>query len=118
MSNETDFGDMTPAGADESDDDYDLQNDFQTVELEDAGDTVVGELIDVLEDIGKYDSMAYLMESDGEKVMVWGNASINAGFDAADDIEAGDMVGIQKTDRTYENEYGEFAQYEVRFQKA
>lgn len=119
MSNEMDFGDMTRTGGDESDDSYDLQNDFQTVEMEDAGDTVVGELIDVLEDIGQYDSRAYLLESDGEKVMVWGNASINAAYDSAeDDIDAGDMLGIQRTDRTYENEYGEFAQYEVRYQKA
>lgn len=115
---ETDFADMTGTGGNDSENDYDLQN-FDAYDFGDAGDTVVGELLKRIEEVGQYETTVYLLESDGEKVMVWSNASIEAGYDAAeDDIEAGDMLGIQKTDRTYENEYGEFAQYDVRYQKA
>jgi hypothetical protein len=116
--NDTDFADMRQTGGQNDEDDYDLQN-FESFDFEDAGDTVVGELLKRIEEVGKYESTVYLLESDGEKVMVWGNGSIDAAYDAADDeIEVGDMVGFQKTDRTYENEYGEFAQYDVRYQKA
>lgn len=106
-----------------SDYDYDL-NDFAAVEWPDAEDdvhTVVGELVHVAEDIGQYDSTAYLLEGeDGEKIMVWGNGSIDAAMNRAFDGEAevGDTFGIRQTGETYENKYGEFASFEVRFSKA
>jgi len=114
------FDEMESTAGVESEDDYNLDNfesyDFPEDETETA--TVVGELLKVIEEIGQYDSTAYLLEDEeGEKVMVWGNSSINAGFENGD-IEAGDTVGIRQTGETYENEYGTFAQYEVRFQKA
>lgn len=113
------FDEMESTAAENGNDDYDLQ-DFDAFDFPDAGEsaTVVGELLKVIEEIGKYDSTAYLLnDEEGENVMVWGNASINAGFENGD-IEVGDSVGIRQTTETYENEYGEFAQYEVRFQKA
>lgn len=113
------FDDMETT-ADETSGNYDY-DDFETFSFPDDENetaTVVGELLSVDEEIGKYDSTVYLMETpDGEKVMVWGNGSINAAFDP-ELIEIGDTVGIRQTGETYENDYGTFAQYEVRFQKA
>lgn len=100
-------------------DDYDFDN-WETLELDDAGAAVVGRLEAVIENIGQYDSTAYLIEvssddnSDVRRVMVWGNASINAGFESAEAGE-GDMLGIRNTGETYENEYGEYPEYEVRY---
>lgn len=112
--------DNMDSAADDSDYEYSL-SDFETFDFPDEETetaTVVGELLDIAENVGKYDSTAYLLsDENGEKVMVWGNGSINAGFDNAP-IETGDTVGIRQTGETYSNEYGEFAQYEVRFQKA
>ena len=110
----------SPAG---SESDYDL-DDFEAVEWPDENEatkTVVGELLTVIEEIGKYDSTAYLLENEeGEQIMVWGNGSINTGFSQAEEagLEEGDHVGIRKTGETYENEYGEYPQFEVRFQSA
>lgn len=114
------FDNMDSAAGGESEYEYQL-TDFETFDFPDDPDetaTVVGELLDIAENVGKYDSTAYLLsDENGEKVMVWGNGSINAGFDNAP-IETGDTVGIRQTGETYENDYGEFSQYEVRFQKA
>lgn len=99
--------------------DYDFDN-WETLELDDAGAAVVGRLEAVIENIGQYDSTAYLIEVSSEdnedvrRVMVWGNASINAGFENAEASE-GDMLGIRNTGETYENEYGEYPEYEVRY---
>lgn len=109
--------------APESQYDYDL-NDFATVEWPDdvnEAKTVIGELLHVAEGVGQYDSTAYLLEDeDGDRVMVWGNASINAAFGRAEDggLEVGDTVGIRQTGETYENKHGEFASFEVRYAKA
>ena len=114
------FEEMESTADVEAGDDYDLDNFEEYSFPEDSSDTatVVGELLKVIEEMGQYDSTAYLLESeDSGKLLVWGNASINAGFENGD-IEAGDTVGIRQTGETYENEYGEFPQYEVRFQKA
>lgn len=99
-------------------------DDFEAVEWPDDNDatkTVVGELLTTVEDIGQYDSTAYLLENEeGDKVMVWGNGSINNGFSQALEagLEEGDNVGIRKTGETYTNKYGEYPSFEVRFQSA
>lgn len=114
---ETNFADMTAANG--NDYEYDFE-DFETFEFPDEDGetaTVVGELLARRTEVGRYDSTVYLLESDGEKVMVWGNGSIDAAFENSD-AEVGDMLGIRKTGETYTNEYGTFPSYEVRFSKA
>lgn len=102
---------------------YDLDN-FEAVEWPEADSatkTVVGELLEIVEEIGQYDSTAYLLENEeGSKVMVWGNGPIDNGIEQAREagLEVGDTVGIRKTGETYENKYGEFQSFEVRFQSA
>ena len=116
---EMNFSDLDSTAPESEDDDYDL-DDFENVELDEAGDILIGELLDVLENVGQYDARIYLFETDDGKKMMFGNASADAGYDQiADDGETDadeiDVLGIQKTDRTYENDFGEFAQYEVRY---
>lgn len=101
---------------------YDL-DDFEAVEWPDKGEvkTVVGELLTTVENIGQYDSRAYLLENEeGKQIMVWGNSSINNQIDLARDngLEAGDHIGIRQTGETYNNKYGTFKQFNVRFQSA
>lgn len=98
-----------------NDDDYDFDN-WDTVNL-DSGEAVVGELETVIEDVGQYDSTVYLIVEDDEQIMLFGNASIDAGYENGD-AEPGDMLGIRHTGETYTNDYGEFDQYEVKFKKA
>lgn len=99
---------------------YDL-DDFRAVEWPETGEvkTVVGELLTTVEDIGKYNSRAYLLEAeDGEQVMIWGNSSINTQIDTAREngLSEGDTVGVRQTGETYTNKHGEFDQFSVRFQ--
>lgn len=108
------FGDLD-GGFDESDDDYDFDN-WETTDL-DGGEAVVGELEAVIENVGQYDSTVYLITEGDDQIMLFGNASINAGFENSD-AEAGDMLGIRNTGEQYTNDYGSFDQYEVRFKKA
>ena len=110
---EMDFDDLD--GGRESDNDYDFDN-WETVSL-DGGEAVVGELEAVIENVGQYDSTVYLITEGDDRIMMFGNASINAGVDNAG-VEEGDMLGIRNTGETYSNKYGEFDQYEVRFKKA
>lgn len=109
------FDDMATTAPD-TEQDYDLDA-WDTRDLDGDGETVVGELESVLSDVGKYDARVYLIKTDDGKEMVFGNASIDAAFDNieadADDV---DGIGIRNTGETYENEYGEFAQYEVRYE--
>lgn len=111
----TEFDDLERSGP-ESGNDYNFDN-WTTIDLDD-GEAVVGELEAVIEGVGQYDSTVYLIEGDDGKEMLFGNASIDAGFENSD-AEAGDMLGVQNlAGETYENAHGEFDQYEVRFKKA
>lgn len=116
------FEDMrSTAGNDDENYDYD---DFATVEwpgtkTDPETKTVVGELLQMDEDVGKYDSTVYLIEDeDGEKVLVWGNGSIDAAVSNAEDLSVGDTIGIRQTGDTYTNDYGTFPQFDVRYQNA
>lgn len=115
------FDEMESATADESGYDYD---DFDTVEWPGTNEdpetkTVVGELLQMDEDVGKYGSTVYLLETeDGENVLIWGNGSIDAAVQNADNLEVGDTLGIRQTGETYTNDYGTFPQFDVRYQKA
>ena len=103
-----------------NDNEYDF-DDFEAVEWPDEGEakTVVGELLAIRENVGKYDSSVYLLEDeDGENVMVWGNGAIDNAVDNADNLEVGDSIGIRQTGETYDNKYGTFKAFEVRYQKA
>lgn len=116
MSDQIGFDDLESANDFENDDDsYDFEN-WSTVNFDDESE-IVGRLEAALEDIGKYDSMAYLINDDGRKRLVWGNGSIDAAFEDCD-AEEGDMFGVRKTGETYTNDYGTFDQYEVRYLKA
>lgn len=114
---ENEFDAMTVAGGNDYEYDFDDFETFDFPDEDDATATVVGELLARQTEVGQYDSTVYLLESDGEKIMVWGNGSIDAAFENSD-AETGDMFGIRKTGETYENKYGTFPDYEVRFSKA
>lgn len=114
------------AGSNEQE--YDLDN-FSEHTFTDTGtendpdpatETVVGQLLTVLEEVGKYDSRLYLLETEADgKVMVWGNGGIDSQIDTAREekgLTEGDTLGIRQTGETYTNQYGEFAEYRVRFQ--
>lgn len=111
----TEFDDLETTAGGESD--YDL-DEWERADLDESGATVVGDLEAVLEDVGQYDATVYLIETeDNGSIMVFGNASINAGFENAEaDAEDMTMVGIRNTGETYENKHGEFPQFEVRYQ--
>ena len=112
------FDNMQKTGGNDNEYDFD---DFDTVEWPDEGEskTVVGELLAIVEDVGKYDTDVILLsDEDGDDVMVWSNGAIGAALDRAEDLEVGDNVGIRQTGDTYENKYGTFKSFDVRYQKA
>lgn len=112
---ENDFAEMESTAPETDGEDYDLDN-WETRDLDADGETVVGELVAVLEDVGKYDARVYLLETDDGKEMVFGNGSIDAAFDRIEaDTDEIESLGIRNTGETYENQYGEFTEYGVRY---
>ena len=81
----------------------------------DEGDSLVGEIREIKENCGQYDSRVYkIARGLGDVVLMWGKASIDRQVDSAD-LGPGVVVGIRNTGDTYQTETGnEGTEYEVR----
>jgi hypothetical protein len=111
------FDEMNPTN-DVSQYDYD---DFEEVEWPDEGEekTVIGEILQIDHEVGKYDSSVYLLETtDGDQVLIWGNGSIDKAVGRIETLGIGDTLAIRHTGETYENKYGTFHSFDVRYQNA
>lgn len=87
------------SNADDSDDDA------EWLDL-DEGDHVVGELREVKENCGEFDSRVYtISRGPGDEVLMWGKASIDRGIDNLE-AEPGDVVFIQNTGEQFETDDG------------
>ena len=113
----TDFEDFERTTSNEYD--YD---DFETVEWPDDDSeemTVMGEILSIDHNVGKYDSTVYLLHSpDDGKLLVWGNGAINTAVEKIENLGYGDWLAIRHTGETYENKYGEFPSFDVRFKRS
>lgn len=114
-----DFDDMDSAEPDSDELEAQSLDDM----LED-GDVVKGVVEQVRTDVGQYDSTIYTLRGDGDydydgaqgdRIAFWGNGSVDAQVEQAE-VGAGDVLAV-KRDGTYENKYGEFTNYEIRFKR-
>lgn len=103
------FDDLKPVDVPETDDD-----DLEWLDLDD-GESVVGEIREIKENCGEFNSRVYKISRGlGDVVLMWGKASIDRQIDAAD-LGAGDVVGIRNTGKSYSTDNGnEGIEFEVR----
>jgi len=73
----------------------------------DAGDELVGELVDIRRNCGEYNQRVYeLKVAIGEPhVVFWGTASIDRQIDELD-ASSGDVIGVRHTGETFETDSG------------
>lgn len=113
MTDQMSFDDLNGAETDDSDE-SEYPETHGLDEYLDDGESVVGVLQEHKTDVGKYDSSVYVLKLDEDTTVgFWGNGSVDAQFDELG-VQVGDVMGIAR-DGTYENKYGEFTNYEVRF---
>lgn len=84
--------------------------------MEDGDVLGPAELVRTQEDAGDYDSRLYELDTGDERpALFWGNATVDSQIDAAD-VTEGDLVVIER-DGSYENKYGEFPNFNVKFKR-
>ena len=104
------FDDLEPVQTADFDDDEAEWIDFE------EGEIVTGDVVAVKENCGENDSRVYKLKTEvgHPPVLLWGKASINRQFDAAD-LGPGDYIGIKHTGETFETDSGyEGVVYDVR----
>lgn len=111
MSEKFDFGELDSAN-DNSGSDYP-----ETFDLDEKGDEIVGRIVDVRENVGKYDKTVFEIDDGDDVWTVWLNASMKYQVEEMG-LGAGDIVGFRNTGETYENDYGTFPAHEVRGKKS
>jgi len=106
----SDFDALEPVEVDDDTDDEDAE----WIDL-DEGESVVGEIREIKENCGDYDSRVYkIARGLGDVCLLWGKASIDRQIDSGD-LGPGSVVGIKNTGETYTTESGnEGTRYEVR----
>jgi hypothetical protein len=92
------------------------------LDLDEKGDEVVGEILEISEDVGDWDSRIYKLESPDHDVPVvfWGKRSIDGKVDraaAGDGLESGDVLFVRNTGETYETKNGRGTEYQVKYEK-
>lgn len=88
------------------------------LDLDESGDLVAGELIQVRDNAGEFDSRLYKIESPDYDlpVCVWGNRSINGKVDR-NGVSEGDTVLFRNTGESYKTKNGKGVEFEVRYKK-
>ena len=89
------------------------------LDLESAGDSVVGEVLEISDNVGDWDSRVYKLDSPDydDPVVFWGKKSIDGKVDRAD-LEPGDVLYVENSGEEYETKNGTGVEFVVKYQKA
>lgn len=88
------------------------EDDAEWFDFDAEGDWVIGEVTNIAEDCGQYDSRVYTLATDDGPVCFWGKAAIDSSVDKLG-VEEGWSLYVERAG-TYENQYGEQINYDVK----